>query len=147
MVTFLIPTIRVGPLHLDDPVHEEEGIAVRDHVQDPADVHRDASDALSGPAEPTGQRDIALVARLARDHVRLDPAADQREVAQDVARLVAHELVGPAQLAPDQTVVGEYQGRVEVGTLGQAPGPERLRLAHEAEGPRRAPDRGRTRPA
>ena len=44
---------------------------------------------------------------------------------------------GQRSSPPDQTVVGEHQGRVEVGTLCQPPGPERLRLAHEAEGPRR----------
>ena len=109
---------------------------MRDDVQDPADVHRDASDALTGPAEPTGQRDVALMARLGRDDMRLDPAADQREVAEDVARLVPHELVGPAERLPDQTVVGEDQGGLQVGTLRQTPGSKRFGLPHEAEGTR-----------
>ena len=44
----LDPHDPVGPLDLDDPVHQQKRIPVRDHVQDPADVHRHASDALSG---------------------------------------------------------------------------------------------------
>ena len=137
IVTFLIPTIRAGPLDLDDPVHQEERIAVRDHVQDPADVHHGASIALSGAAEPAGQRDVALVARPGRDDVRLNPAADQRQVAHDVAGLVTHEFVGPAERSPDQAVLGQYQGGFERRAQRQPAGPQRLRFTKEAEGARR----------
>ena len=137
----------LGPFDLDDPVHQQERIPVRDHVQDPADVHHNASVALSGAGEPAGQRDIALMARLGGHDVGLDPAADQCQVAQDVARLVAHELIGPAERAADQAVVGQYQGGLERGTQGEAAGPERIRLAQETEGARLRQLAGETHPA
>ena len=120
-MTFLIPTIRLRALHLEDPVDQQERVSVGDHVQDPADVHRHASVALSGTGEPSGQRDVALVARLGRDHVRLHPAADERQVAQNVRRLVADELVGPAQLAADQARRRRARGWSRARRPGRGP--------------------------
>ena len=57
----------------------------------------------------------------------------QGQVAQDVARLVTHELVGPAQRPADQAVLREDQGGFERGTQRQAASPKRIGLAKEAE--------------
>ena len=67
---------------------------------------------------------------------RLDPAAGQGQVAQDVAGLVTHEFVGPAQRAADQAVFRQYQGGFERGTERQAAGPKRIGLTKEPERPR-----------
>ena len=132
----LDPDDPLRPLDLENPVDQQERVPVRDHVQDPADVHRHASVALSGASEPSGQRNIALMARFGRDHVRLHPAADQRQVAQDVRRLVPDELVGPAQLPAHEAVFGQHERGVERGAERQAPGPQGIRLVQEAERPR-----------
>ena len=109
---------------------------MRDDVQDPADVHRHASVALSGPSEPPGQRNIALVTRLRRDHVRLHPAADQRQVAKDIGRLVADELIGPPQLSAHQAFLGEDEGGFERGAEREPARSKRVGFVQEAERPR-----------
>ena len=97
IVTFLMPDDPLPALDLEDPVHQQERVAVRDDVEDLADVHRDPARALPGAGDGAGQRDVALVAGPGGHDVGLDPAADQGEVADEVGRLVAHELVRPAE--------------------------------------------------
>ena len=63
----------------------------------------------------------------------LHPPADQRQVPQNIRRLVADELVGPAQLPTDETVVREHEGRLESGAEGQASGAQCIGLMKEAE--------------
>ena len=101
------------------------------HVQDPADVQRDASDALPGARRC--QRASAMLPwwlGLVAIDVRRDPAADQREVADDVSRLVAYELVGPAERRrrPARRRRAPRRG-LEVAPWSEPPGPERLHLA------------------
>ena len=43
MVTFLSPTTRVVPVHLEDAVDEEERIAVGQRLDDALDVHHAGS--------------------------------------------------------------------------------------------------------
>ena len=149
IVTFLIPTIRLVALDLEDPVHQQEGIPVGNHVEDPADVHRHASVALRGAGEPAGQRDVALVARPGRDHVGLDPAADQRQVAQDVAPPCGGRTrpASGASRRPPGRPRSSTSVESSAAPESQAPRPQRLDLVQEAERARRAPAPARTRRA
>src|SRR5438105_11722587 len=51
------------PFDLDDPVHEEEGIAMRQDVHDAADVHLGRAAALRRARQRPRQGDVAAVAR------------------------------------------------------------------------------------
>src|SRR5262245_37247177 len=71
--------------------------------------------------------------------VTLDGHAEQRQIAEQVEHLVAHELVRPAQpVAIQDAVVVHHHGVVEVAAPGQAVAPEHLDLPQEAEGARAA---------
>ncbi len=117
-----------GTLDLDDPVYQQKRVPVRDDVEDPADVHHNPSHALTGAGEPASQRNITLMARLCGHDVPLDPASDQRQIAQNVPGLMADELIRPAQCPSHQAVVREHQGGLESRAEGQSPGPQRLCL-------------------
>src|SRR5262245_26526071 len=65
----------------------------------------------------------------------LERQPEQRQVAEQVEHLVAHELVGPAQpVAVQDAELVHHHGVVEVAPAGEAAPPERLHLAQEAEG-------------
>ena len=70
------------------------------------------------------------------DDVRLEPPANQRNVADDVAGLVADELIGPAQRGAHHAVVGEDDDVLDVAAQGEAALPQPGHLALEAEGAR-----------
>src|SRR2546421_13031979 len=88
------------PFHFDDPVYEQERIAVGQIVHDLADIHRRHARAPPRALEGPGQGDVAAVTGPRRYHMSLNPGAGQRQVPHDVRRLVPHELVRPAQFAP-----------------------------------------------
>ena len=120
MVTFLMPDHPAPRLELEDPVHHEERVAVRDDLEDAADVEDPPAGPLGDPRDRPRHRDVALVAGPVGDDVRLHPAAHQRQVAQDVAGLVADEFVGPAQRAAEDLGLGEHHRRLGGAALEQA---------------------------
>jgi hypothetical protein len=71
-----------GAFDLENPIDQQERIPVWNHIEDPTNVHGYVSDTLSGPNEPSGQRNVSPMARFRRDDVRLNPAAHEREIAK-----------------------------------------------------------------
>lgn len=91
--------------HVDDAIDEEERIPVRQDLHDLADLEHVPSLALRGPHEALGQRHVSLVTGAPGDDVRLEPATDQRNIADHVAGLVPHELVRPSQRGANHPVI------------------------------------------
>ena len=63
--------------------------------------------------------------------------ADQREVADQVQHLVAHELIGEAQRPVLDALAGEHDGIVFRSAANQPHVLQRLRLVQKSEGARR----------
>ena len=79
----------------------------------------------------------AVSALLDRD-LRMDPGADEGEIAEQVDELVAHELVGKSQTAGRQeSVVPQHEGIRVVAAAGEALRTQRFDFGGEAEGPSR----------
>ena len=107
---------------------------VRKYAQNLLDAHDGRRGSCGGSLEHSGKRNVALVTWSERRNVCLQAATKQGEVAQQVHRLVAHELVGPAQLATSEPILREDDGVVELDTLDEpsctqirrGPGPQAL---------------------
>src|SRR3990172_13008892 len=124
-------------LDLEDPVDEQHRVAVGDDGEDVADVHHGASRTRGPQADGPPEGDVAAVARPGGDDVRAEAPAKQRQVAEEVRRLVAHELVGPAQRRADDRRRVEHDGVLHSAARDEPLRPQRLDLVHEAEGARR----------
>ena len=103
-----MPTIRFVALDLDDAVDEQERIAVRHDVQDPADVHARCPPSRC-PVRAMARASATLPWWLGRvgDDVRLDPPADEGQVADEVAALWRTNSSGQRSVVPTTPVVGE----------------------------------------
>src|ERR1041385_23135 len=94
-------------LDLDDPVHQQERVAVRQNLHDL--FYRVHPLLLSsGFDQPPPQRHRAAMARLDRYDPRAHPRACQRQITDTIHRLVTNELVLPAKLAAQNIVVTQY---------------------------------------
>jgi hypothetical protein len=100
-------------VHLEDLVHEQERIAVREHLHDVFDAEHGSSALLGGGAgrprdgwegrrsgvteQFAHERHRAAMARLVGDDACPHAPAREGQVSHAVHRLVSDELVGPAQ--------------------------------------------------
>lgn len=94
-----------------------------------------------GPEGGVGQEaadelGVQRMARLMGFHPRQERQTHQGQIANQVQSLVSAKLVGEAQRAVHDAVLGEDDGVFERSTADQAHGPQRLDIAVEAEGAR-----------
>ena len=93
-------------------------------------------------AQKARERRVHRVAGLVRDDVPEHRASDEREVSEEVERLVAHELVREAQVAVLDAVVADHDAVVLPGASGESVRLERLVLGEEPERASRRDVRG-----
>ena len=94
-------------LDLEDPIHEQEGITMRQNFHDV--FYRVHPFLLSARLDHlTYQRHRATMARLHRDNAGANPSARERQIAHTVHSLVTHELVRPTQIAAQNVGVVEH---------------------------------------
>ncbi len=84
-------------------------------------------------SELAGQRRVQGVAGLRRLEVAEQRVAEQRQVADRVEDLVAHELVLEAQLVVEHAGLADHHRVLEAAAQGEAVPAQRLHLAQEAE--------------
>ena len=134
----LEPDDALARLELDDAVHQEHRVAVRQAVKDA--LHIDVGGPLHRVvrvADRACQRDIPPVARSLRDDVSPQSPAQEGKVANQVAGLVAHELVRVSQ-RPVQHALPVQQHRVfQGGPKGQSARVQSFCIGREPEGARR----------
>jgi hypothetical protein len=94
--------------------------------------------AASATGDSLGQRHVSRVARTVGDDMGVQPAPEKGQVADDVADLVAQELVVVAQAFVEHTVLVQDDRVIERGAHRQAAGVQRLGIGLEAEGPCRS---------
>ncbi len=122
-------------LEVDDPVHQQHGVAVREVLHDP--LHVDLG--LVPPAEGVlgqgaAEGHVSPMARAVGDHVAGHPCPEEREIPEHVARLVTDELVGEAQLLVQDAALVEDHAVLHRGRPGPPSGPELLGVLLEPEG-------------
>src|SRR5687768_11173509 len=83
-------------LELDDTVHEQKRISVREELQDLLNVDHCIAFAPLTVPQLSHERYVARMARPFGEHVTVQALAEERQVADDIADLVAHELVREA---------------------------------------------------
>ena len=106
-------------LDLENPVHEQERIAVGQNLHDV--FYRIHPLLLStGSHHLPHQRHCSAMTRLYGDNSRPDSCARQRQIPDTVHRLVPHKLVAPAQVTAKNVHVVEDDGVVERRTFDQS---------------------------
>src|SRR2546423_12364029 len=122
-------------LDLQNPIHQQERVAVRQSLHDV--VYRIHPLLLStGFDHLAHQRHCPAMAWLYSYDSRPNPRACKRQIADAVHRLVSHKLVLPAQCAAQYVVIVENDRVVERGALDQSLRAKRIDLVHEAKRPR-----------
>ena len=92
---------------------------------------------LGGLLQLQGEGRVKGMTRLRGFHVADDRMPEERQVADPVEDLVAHELVLEAQLVVEDPGLTDHDGVVEASPEGQAAPSQHLDLPQEAEGARR----------
>ena len=148
MLTFLIATSDGPGADLEHPVDQQEGVAVRQDLDDPLDVDRAVLPERDGRRlravrlvllqaleQPAHQGGVGVVARPVGDDEAVQVHAQQRQVADHVQDLVPGALVGEAERVADDAVAAEDQDVGLGGPDADPRGPQGLGLGLQQEGP------------
>src|SRR6185436_4652521 len=122
-------------LDLQNPIHQQEGIAVWQNLHDVFDCAHSLL-LSTGLHHLPHQCHRSAVTRLYRDDPRAHAGTRQRQIADTVHRLVPHELVVPAQRSAQDVAVIQNDGVVQRRPLDQSLRAKRIDFVNEAKSPR-----------
>src|SRR4051812_49395823 len=127
-------------LYLDDPVHEQERVSVRENLHDVFDRERRLLlfhlFLLSALHKFSNQRHGSAMTRLESHDSRADAGAGERQISNTIHRLVADKIVTPAKTSAQHIALVQHHSVLERSTLDQSLLAQRVDLMNEAKCPR-----------